>query len=100
MNSQEILKKAGIRPDEPVLLVTAKEAIQNLLETMEEYCPGLKIDKMAKEDIKTLLDSYGACIIEHHPEHHHQERAVLLKNFEMLRKYGSKDEDYEIIDFC
>lgn len=100
MNSQKILKKVGIKPDEPILLVTAKEAIQNLLETIKEYCPGLKIDKMTKEDIKTLLDSYGACIIEHHPEHHHQERALLLRNFEMLRKYGSKDENYELIDFC
>lgn len=100
MSSQKILKKVGIKPDEPILLVTAKEAIQNLLETIKEYCPSLKIDKIAKEDIKTLLNSYGACIVEYHPEHHHQERAVLLKNFEILKRYGSKDEDYELIDFC
>jgi len=83
MNSQNILKEAGISPDKPILLVTAKEALQNLLETMEEYCPGLETDKMAKEDIKALLNSYGDCIIEYHPEQHHQERAVLLRNFEM-----------------
>ena len=100
MNSQKILKKAGIRPDEPILLVTAKEVIQNLLETMEEYYPGLKTDKISKEDIKTLLNSYGDCITEYHPERHHQERAVFLRNFEMFKKYGLKDEDYELIDFC
>lgn len=54
---------------------------------------------MAKEDIETLLDSYGDCINDYHPKDYHQERASLLKNFEMLKRYGLTDDDYNSIDF-
>jgi hypothetical protein len=100
MKPLTLLKKVGINFDEPVLLITAEESIENLLETIEEYCPNLKINKMTKKDIKTLLDSYGNCVINYHPEKYHQERATLLKNFEMLRRYGLTDDDYRYIDFC
>lgn len=100
MKPSTILKKAGINLDEPILLITAEEAMENLIETIEEYCPHLKINKMAKEDIETLFDSYGDCINDYHPEDYHQERAALLKNFEMLKRYGLNDDDYNAIDFC
>ena len=100
MNTNKILKKAGVEPDEPIFSITTEEAIQSLLETIKEYCPNLRIDRMKPEDIKTLLNSYGDCIIKYHPDNHHQERATLLRNFEMLKRYGLKDEDYEIVDFC
>lgn len=99
MKALSLLKKAGINPNKPVLLITAEEAIENLLEAIEEYCPDLKINKMGKEDIESLLDSYSDCIIDYHPENYHQERAALLKNFEMLKRYGLADEDYNPIDF-
>ncbi len=62
MKASDILKKAGINPDEPVLLITTKDAMENLMEAIKEYCSHLKINKMAKEDIKTLLHGYGDCI--------------------------------------
>ncbi len=99
MKTSTILKKTGVNPDKPVLLITAEEAIENLLETIEEYCPNLKLNKMAKEDIEALLDSYGECVIDYHPESYHQERGALLKNFETLEKYGLTDKDYESLDF-
>lgn len=99
MEALDLLKTAGINPDEPVLLITAEEAIDNLLEAIEEYCPDLKIDKMTGKDIKKLLDSYADCVINYHPENSHQERGALLANFEMLEKYGLTDEDYESLDF-
>lgn len=99
MKPSAILKKTGIRPDDPVLLITVEEAMENLLEAIEEYCPHLKINRMKKEDIETLLDSYSECIVDYHPENYHQERAALLKNFEMLQRYGLTSDDYNSIDF-
>lgn len=99
MKPSTLLKRLDINPDEPVLLITAKEATENLLEVIEEYCPNLKINKMTREDITTLLHTYSNCVINYHPENCHQERAVLLENFEMLRRYGLTDDDYDSIDF-
>lgn len=99
MESLALLKKAGLNSDEPVLLITAEEAMENLLEAIEEYCPNLKINKMTKKDITTLLYSYSNCVINYHSENCHQERAALLENFEMLRRYGLTDDDYDSIDF-
>ena len=100
MKPLTLLKRAGINPDKPVLLITAEEAMENLLEAIEEYCPHLKINKMKKEDIEILIDSYSGCIIDYHPENYHQERAALLQNIEMLRRCGLTDNDYNFIDFC
>lgn len=74
MEPSALLKKVCINPDEPVLSITAEEAIENLLEAIEEYCPHLKINKMKKEDIETLIESYSDCIIDYHPEDYHQEK--------------------------
>lgn len=70
------------------------------VELFEEYCPDLKIDKMTKEDLRALLDSYSDCVIQYHPENYHQERGALLRNFEMLKRYGLNDDDYACLDFC
>lgn len=100
MKPTTILRKVSINPDEPILLITAEEAMENLSEAIEECCPYLKINKMKKEDIETLLDSYSECIVDYHPEDYHQERAALLQNFEMLKRYGLTDDDYNSLDFC
>lgn len=100
MKSENILKNVGISPDEPLIFMTAEEAIQNLMEMLEEIQIDLKMDKMSKEDIEALLSSYIYCIGLYHPENYHQERAVFLRNFEMLKKYGLEDDDYLAIDFC
>jgi len=100
MNPSTLLKTKGIKPEDSVLLISAEEALENLLETIEEYCPNLEIDKMTKDDISTLLNSYADCVYNYHPENQHQERAVLLKNFEMLKQYGLTEDDYDSLDFC
>jgi len=100
MDVADLLKKKGIEPSEPALLITAEDALEYLLEAIEEYCPNLEVDKMSKKDLQALLNSYAECVILYHPEDSHQERAVLLKHFEMLKKYGLGDEDFSSIDFC
>ncbi len=100
MKPSTLLETKGIKPEESVLLIAAEEALDDILETIEEYCPNLEIGKMTKEDISTLLKSYAECVYNYHPENQHQERAVLLKNFDMLKQYGMTDDDYEALDFC
>lgn len=99
MKVSNLLKKTGINPNKPVLLITAEEAMEALLEAIEEYCPTFKIGKMKKGDIEILLDNYGSCVINYHPENNHQERAALLKSFEILKHYGLPDDDYNSLDF-
>lgn len=99
MEVEELLKKMDVSPDESVLCITAGEAMMRLLETVEEYCPNLHMGRMSKEDLSSLLRSYGSCVIDYHPESHHQERATLLENFEILKKYGLTDDDYDSLDF-
>lgn len=99
MKPSTILKKTGINPNKPILSITAKTAIENLLEAISIYCPNLQINKMTKEDIEDLLDSYAECVIDYHPENYHQERAALIRNFELLKSYGLTDDDYNNIDF-
>ena len=100
MKPSTLLKRKGMKPEDSVLLITAEEALENLLETIKEYCPDLQIGRMTTKDISTLLNSYGDCVYNYHPESQHQERAVLLKNFEMLKQYGLTDDDYDSLDFC
>ncbi len=100
MEPSSLLKRVGIDPGSPVLLITARESLENLLEAIEEYCPHLQVDEMAREEIESLLNSYNRCVISYHPEGYHQERCALLRNFEMLRRYGLTDDDYSSIDFC
>jgi|GEM_PF-832480 len=103
MNNEEatkLLKRKGIDPDELIQYISAADALENLMSAAEEYCPGLKIDEMRKRDIWALLKSYGNSVTRYHPEGDHQERGAFLENFEMLKKYGLRDEDYSSIDFC
>jgi hypothetical protein len=100
MKPSTLLKRKGMKPEDSVLLITAEEALENILETIDDYCPHLKIDKITKEDISALLNSYADCVYNYHPENQHQERAVLLKHFDMLKQYGMTDDDYEALDFC
>lgn len=99
MKSKTLFEKLDINPNKPVLLVTYTESFENLIEATEEYCPYLEIDKMSKEDLIMLLESYGNCVINYHPEDYHQERAALIENFEMLKKYGLTDKDFDSLDF-
>jgi len=100
MKVSTILQNVGIDPDEPVLSISAEEAINNILEAIEEYCPNIEIDKMSKKELLSLILCYGNCVVNYHPEDYHQERAALLKNFEMLKKFGLTNEDYNTLDFC
>jgi len=99
MNPLKILKSKSIDPSEPVLEISREEALERLLETVEEFCPNLKVESISKNDLEILLDSLGETTVNYHPENFHQERAALLENSKMLRKYGLTDEEISGLDF-
>ena len=100
MNATEILQSIGLKPEDSVLNISDKEAVERLLELIEEWELSIKVEDISKRDWDILLDSYADAIIAYHPENYHQERAVFLKNEKMLKKYGLTDEDIRRLDFC
>jgi len=83
-----------------VLSITANEAIESLLEMMENFCSNFKISDLTRAELLSLFQSYAKCILLYHPENNHQERAALLANREILERHGVTKEEIEAIDFC
>lgn len=99
MESLKILKSKHIDLNKPVLLIDREDALGNLIEAINKFCPNLDIESMSKKDLEVLLDSFGNAVINYHPEDYHQERAVLLENSQMLEKYGLTEEEINALDF-
>ncbi|MBL7197300.1 MAG: hypothetical protein ISS47_04325 [Candidatus Omnitrophica bacterium] len=99
MKAEQLLQLKGIDATKPVLEINRLEVLENLLEAIKEFCPNLKVKSMSKNDLEIILDSLGNTIVNYHPENYHQERAALLANSEMLKKYGLTDQDIQSLDF-
>ena len=100
MNASKLLKQKGINFDYSALSISAEDVIIRLIDTVKEWKLGLKLESMKKEDLLKLIDSFGGCVINYHPENDHQERGVFLKHSDMLEKYGLTEEDICRLDFC
>ena len=100
MNATKILQSAGLNPNDSIFSLDNEEAVERLLEFIEEWKLQIQVKKINKEDWKTLLSSYADSIVDYHPENDHQERGAFLRNEEMLMKYGLTQEDITRLDFC
>ena len=100
MNAIKILQSVGLKPNDSIFSLNNKEALERLLEFIEEWELPIQVEKISKEDWNTLLSSYADSIIDYHPENCHQERGAFLRNEQMLKKYGLTDEDIQRLDFC
>lgn len=100
MDATKILKKVGIDESESIMPVSAEEALESLIECIEEYCPNLQIDKLSKKELAILLQNYSDCISNFHPEGMHQERGALSRSEKILRKHGLTNDDIKVLDFC
>ncbi|HCA67591.1 MAG: hypothetical protein UW39_C0032G0013 [Parcubacteria group bacterium GW2011_GWC2_44_17] len=100
MNATKILQSAGLNPNDSIFSLDNEEAVERLLEFIEEWKLQIQVKKISKEDWKTLLSSYADSIVDYHPENDHQERGAFLRNEEMLMKYGLTQEDITRLDFC
>ena len=100
MNATKILQSAGLNPNDSIFPLDNEEAMERLLEFIEEWKLQIQVKKINKEDWKTLLSSYADSIVDYHPENDHQERGAFLRNEEMVMKYGLTQEDITRLDFC
>ena len=100
MNATKILQSAGLNPNDSIFSLDNEEAVERLLEFIEEWKLQIQVKKISKEDWKTLLSSYADSIVDYHPENDHQERGAFLRNEQMLKKYGLTDDDILRLDFC
>lgn len=100
MNGNHLLESKRIDPNMPVLLITAAEALDNIQEYASSTDMQLDLGKLDPQELMTLISSYGDCVLTFHPENNHPERAALLRNFKMLKRYGLEDDDFQILDFA
>lgn len=100
MNVTQVLESVGIIPEDEIFTITAREAMNALLEFIKEWELTITVEKINKKEWKTIFESYADVIIDYHPENHHQERAVFLKNKKLFKKYGLTDEDITRLEFC
>ena len=100
MNAKKILESIVLNPSDAIFSLDNEEATERILEFIKEWELPIQVEKISKEDWKTLLSSYADSIIDYHPENDHQEREVFLRNEQMLKKYGLTDEDIQRLDFC
>ena len=100
MKTTKILKSVGLKPNKNLFAMDIEEAMERLLEFIEEWDLVIQVEKINKEDWETLLSSYADSIIDYHPENYHQERGAFLRNEKVLKKYGLTDEDIARLDFC
>lgn len=99
MNTEKILKSVGLKPSNSVFSLDYKEAMERILEFIEEWELPIQVKKISKKDWETLFSSYADSIIDYHTENNHQERGAFLRNEQMLKKYGLTDEDIKRLDF-
>lgn len=57
MNAKQLLRQKNIDLNEPILQISREEALESIMEAIGEYCPSVKIEKMAKKDLEGLVDS-------------------------------------------
>ena len=100
MNTTQILRTVGLKPQGLVSALTNEVALLDILEFIEEWELEIQIEKIRKEEWRTLFVGYDEAMFLHHPENYHQLRALFLWNEKMLRKYGLTDKDITRLDFC
>lgn len=100
MNAIKILQSVGLDPKGSVFSLDNEEVLARLLEFIEEWGLTIQVTKIVKKEWRTLFESYADALFTYHPENDHQERAVFLRNEEILKKYGLTSEDIARLDFC
>ncbi len=99
MNTKGILSSKQIDPSKIILQITAEEAINSIEEMLIEFSLSVDFSKLSKEELEKLLFDYADAVVIYHPDDYHQERAAILKNEAVLKKYGLTADDIETLDF-
>jgi len=99
MNVKKLLSSKQIKPSKIILQITAEEALGSIKEMLAEFSLKIDFNKLSKEELEKLLFDFADAVVLYHPEDYHQERAAILKNETMLKKYGLTDDDIDALDF-
>ncbi len=101
MEPQKILQEKEINHSEPVIYMDKEEALENLMETLEEYEVDFDLSKLSKKELEILFSRYAGCIIDFHLENYHQKRGTFWRTKDILMKHGiTEDEIMRAFDFC
>ncbi len=98
-SSLNINENWKINLEEPIVVCLKKEALENLSDTLLEFCPHVRFERCTEEELEQIFSFYSHSISMYHPENNHQERAALMESFEILKKYGMTEVDVENLDF-
>lgn len=99
MNTKQLLASKQISPSSAILEITAEEAVYQINEALLEFSIDLDLNRLSKEELQKLLSDFADAVVNYHPDDYHQERAALLRNQDMLLKYGLSEDDIEELDF-
>lgn len=99
MNIKKILSSKQINPSQAVFQITAEEALSSIKEMLTEFSLSVDFGKFTKEELEKILFDYADAVVTYHPDDYHQERAVILRNQTIFKKYGLTDDDIETLDF-
>ena len=99
MNATKLLSSKQINPSKIIFQITAEEALSSIEEMLTEFSFNIDFSKLSKEELEKLLFDYSDAVVTYHPDDYHQERAAILKNEKVLKKYGLTDTDIEDLDF-
>lgn len=101
MNAQKILKNKKIDHSVSIIFLDKKEALENLMEVIEEYEVDFDLSRLSKEELGVLLSNYADCIMTFHPENYHQEMDAFWRTRDVLLKHGlPMDEIMRAFDFA
>ena len=99
MNVTKLLSSKQISPSQTILQITAEEALSSIEEMLDEFSLKIDFNKLSKEELEELLYDYADAVVFYHPDDFHQERAAVMRNETVLKKYGLTDDDIETLDF-
>lgn len=99
MNIKKILSSKQIDPSKAILRITTEEALDSIKDMLTEFSLSIDLGKLSKDELEKLLFDYADAVLFYHPDDFHQERAAILKNETVLKKYGLTDDDIERLDF-
>lgn len=95
----KVLESKNISPSKVFASITAGEIIDSLQEALDDFEIKFDFGKLTKQELVKLFYDYVECVSLYHPENYHQERGALLKNTDVLKKYGMSQDDTNMLDF-
>jgi hypothetical protein len=99
MKIDEILISKQIDPSEIVLQITAEEVLNSINEMLNEFSFTIDFNKFTKQELEKLFLDFADAVVTYHPQNYHQERAAVLENKTVFKKFGLTERKIQKLDF-